>query len=161
MRIFVPLISAIAIASLMPVAALAQQPPQQNQRPSQQGPAKKQQQGAPKSTSKNTHGGGQRKAPAGKPDQAHTGQPAQKQPAARPPQNAPGHHSQGPGHGTNDWRRQGGRLPDGRGRVVSDYSRYHLAPPPAGYRWVQDGNDFLLAAAATGIITSIIIGSQN
>lgn len=149
MRMFMPLITAMAIASLMPVSAFAQQQPSQAPKQSQQGPAK------------NKSGNAHHSAPAGKLNPARTGKPVQKRPATRSPQATPDRHSQAPGPGANDWRRQGGQLPPGRGQVVNDYSRYHLAPPPAGYHWVQDGNDFLLAAVATGLITSIMIGSQN
>ena len=66
----------------------------------------------------------------------------------------PGYH---PGY--NAWRR-GAYLPPayrGRGYVVYDYGRYHLRPPPRGYYWYRDGNDYLLAAVATGLILDVII----
>lgn len=41
----------------------------------------------------------------------------------------------------------------------ADYGRYHLRNPDRGYRWVRDDRgNFLLVAAATGIITSILMG---
>lgn len=40
----------------------------------------------------------------------------------------------------------------------TDYRRYRLYAPRPGYRWVRDDRDnFLLVAAATGIITSILV----
>lgn len=57
------------------------------------------------------------------------------------------------------WRR-GAYLPPyyrSRGYVVYDYHRYHLRPPPRGYYWYRDGDDFLLAAVATGLILDVII----
>ena len=38
-----------------------------------------------------------------------------------------------------------------------DYRRYHLAPPPRGYEYVRVNNDVVLAAVATGVITSVLI----
>lgn len=46
----------------------------------------------------------------------------------------------------------------GKGTRVSDHRRHNLQPPPKGYRWVRDGNDFLLIATGTGIIASIVTG---
>lgn len=57
------------------------------------------------------------------------------------------------------WRR-GERLPTyyrGDGYRV-DYRRYNLAPPPRGYEYVRVNNDIILAAVATGVISSIITG---
>ncbi len=60
--------------------------------------------------------------------------------------------------GYNAWRR-GGYLPPyyrGGGYVVHDYGRYHLRHPPRGYYWYRAGNDYVLAAIATGLIFEII-----
>ncbi|SEN44753.1 Nickel/cobalt transporter regulator [Luteibacter sp. UNCMF331Sha3.1] len=43
----------------------------------------------------------------------------------------------------------------GRNVVVYDYSGYRLRPPPRGYHWVRENNDFLLVAIATGVILDI------
>lgn len=43
-------------------------------------------------------------------------------------------------------------------RDVRDYRRYHLAPPPRGYRWVQVNNDYLMISIAGGVISNIITG---
>lgn len=61
--------------------------------------------------------------------------------------------------GYSAWRR-GAYLPPyyrDRGYVVYDYGRYRLRPPPRGYYWYRDGDDFLLAAVATGLILDVII----
>lgn len=52
------------------------------------------------------------------------------------------------------WKK-GGKY-KGRGAVVTNYGRHKLRTPPKGHRWVRDGNDFILVAIGTGIITSII-----
>lgn len=60
--------------------------------------------------------------------------------------------------GYESWRR-GSYLPsyyrDG-GYVVHDYGRYRLRPPPRGYYWYRTGNDYVLAAIATGLIFDVI-----
>jgi Ni/Co efflux regulator RcnB len=43
--------------------------------------------------------------------------------------------------------------------VVNDWNRRGLRTPPRGYQWVRENNnsgDYLLVAAATGIIASIL-----
>ncbi len=61
--------------------------------------------------------------------------------------------------GYNAWRR-GGYLPSyyrGNGYVIHDYGYYRLRPaPPRGYYWYRAGNDYVLAAIATGLIFDII-----
>ncbi|WP_297513741.1 RcnB family protein [uncultured Caulobacter sp.] len=60
--------------------------------------------------------------------------------------------------GYNAWRR-GAYLPPyyrGRDYVVYDYYRYRLRPPPRGYYWYRTGNDYVLAAVATGLIFDVI-----
>lgn len=47
----------------------------------------------------------------------------------------------------------------GRGIVITDYGYYHLQPPPYGYQWRYIDGNFVLAAVATGIIASILIGA--
>ena len=66
------------------------------------------------------------------------------------------------GHGPvphQDWRR-GQRLPndyrDNR-YVVNDWHAHGLRQPPRGYQWRQVNGDYVLAAVATGVITSIIL----
>ncbi|MCS0503054.1 RcnB family protein [Ancylobacter mangrovi] len=66
------------------------------------------------------------------------------------PHHAQPHHSQ--------WSR-GKRLPAGyRQNVVTDYRRYHLAPPPRGYKWVRVNNEYLMIGIVSGLISSIAQG---
>ena len=58
--------------------------------------------------------------------------------------------------GYAQWRRGSVLPPSYRGYVVNDYYRYHLRPPPRGYSWYRVGDDYLLAAIATGLIFEII-----
>ncbi|CAM3486960.1 RcnB family protein [Paracidovorax anthurii] len=74
-----------------------------------------------------------------------------------PPQHARahGHRGAGPHH---DWY-QGGRIPPmyrSRHYVVNDWRRHHLAPPPRGYHWVQNGPDYLLITIGSGVIAQIV-----
>lgn len=46
------------------------------------------------------------------------------------------------------------------GQRISDYRRYHLSRPPRGYEWRRVDNNYVLAAAATGIIASILLANQ-
>lgn len=39
---------------------------------------------------------------------------------------------------------------------IYDYGRYRLRPPPRGYYWYRSGDDYLLAAIATGLIFEVI-----
>jgi Ni/Co efflux regulator RcnB len=60
------------------------------------------------------------------------------------------------------WRR-GGRVPDeyrNRQYVVRDWRGHHLHAPPRGYQWVQVGGDYVLVAAATGIIAQLILNGS-
>ena len=60
-----------------------------------------------------------------------------------------------------DWR-QGGHIARndwGRGMHV-DYRAHHLRTPPRGYEWRQVDGNFVLAAAATGLIASIILNAH-
>jgi len=41
-----------------------------------------------------------------------------------------------------------------------DWRRHHLRQPPRGYEWRQVDNNYVLAAAATGLIASIIANSR-
>ncbi|WP_419255134.1 RcnB family protein [Caulobacter sp. ErkDOM-YI] len=73
-----------------------------------------------------------------------------------PPSHYYGHPSYRPGYIA--WRR-GAYLPPyyrGSGYVVHDYGRYRLRPPPRGYYWYRTGNDYVLAAIATGLIFDVI-----
>jgi len=73
-----------------------------------------------------------------------------------PPAYYYGHPGYRPGY--TAWRR-GGYLPPyyrGNGYVIHDYGYYRLRPPPRGYYWYRAGNDYVLAAIATGLIFDII-----
>jgi Ni/Co efflux regulator RcnB len=57
-----------------------------------------------------------------------------------------------------EWR-QGARIAPkdwGRGQSV-DYRAHHLRAPPRGYEWREVDGNYVLAAAATGIIASVIL----
>ena len=71
-----------------------------------------------------------------------------------PPQAYYGNPYYRPGYAS--WRRGSSLPPYYRGYVVNDYHRYHLRQPPRGYAWYRVGNDYLLAAIASGIIFDII-----
>jgi Ni/Co efflux regulator RcnB len=63
------------------------------------------------------------------------------------------HHSEwrkGTRLARNDWN---------RGQRV-DWRSHRLSSPPRGYEWRQVDGDYVLAAAATGIIASIIMANH-
>jgi len=67
------------------------------------------------------------------------------------------------GYQTRSWS-YGQRMPSyyrSNQYVVSDYGRYGLRQPPRGYHYVRSGNDVVLAAVATGLITAVIAGLFN
>lgn len=72
----------------------------------------------------------------------------------QPPANYYGRPGFRPGY--NAWQRGGYLPPTYRGYVVRDYGRYGLRAPPRGYYWYQSGNDYILAAIATGLIFDVI-----
>jgi Ni/Co efflux regulator RcnB len=45
-----------------------------------------------------------------------------------------------------------------RGEQV-DYKQYHLHAPPRGYEWRQVDGNYVLAAAATGLISTVVVAS--
>ncbi|WP_454760664.1 RcnB family protein [Caulobacter segnis] len=60
--------------------------------------------------------------------------------------------------GYSSWQR-GAYLPGyyrDRGYVMNDYYRYNLRAPPRGYYWYRTGNDYVLAAIASGLIFDVI-----
>jgi Ni/Co efflux regulator RcnB len=74
-----------------------------------------------------------------------------------------GHYDRGNHYGwRNDWRP--GRRMDvgywGRAERV-DWRRHHLRRPPYGYEWRYIDGRYVLAAVATGLIASIIAGSNR
>jgi Ni/Co efflux regulator RcnB len=62
---------------------------------------------------------------------------------------------------TPHWSR-GDRLPHdfAENNHVSDWQSRHLRRPPRGYHWVRSGNDYALAALATGVISQIVRASR-
>jgi Nickel/cobalt transporter regulator len=100
---------------------------------------------------------------------------------SRPPGGGPPPHGGGrpPGPPPNQWHpprppgagggyvhydqwRRGYRLPPSywnRGIVIVNYGPYHLHPPPPGYQWRYIDGNYVLAAVATGIISSVIIAA--
>ena len=58
--------------------------------------------------------------------------------------------------------RRGGRLSQeyrGNRYVVGDWRARHLSAPPRGHHWVRAGNDYVLAAIATGIIAQVLLSN--
>jgi Ni/Co efflux regulator RcnB len=58
-----------------------------------------------------------------------------------------------------EWRR-GGHIPReymSRQYYVDDWRAHHLSAPPRGYQWVQVGDDYVLVALATGIISQLLL----
>ena len=64
---------------------------------------------------------------------------------------------QGAGHQWNRGERMGQNDWNGAQRV--DYRRHHLRRPPNGYEWRQSNGQYVLAAVATGLIASIVLGA--
>jgi Ni/Co efflux regulator RcnB len=55
------------------------------------------------------------------------------------------------------WRR-GAYVPANyRGYYVRDWGYYGLRPPPPGYRWIYADGNFVLMAAATGLIADLVL----
>jgi Ni/Co efflux regulator RcnB len=58
--------------------------------------------------------------------------------------------------------RRGQRLSQeyrGNRYVVSDWRARHLSAPPRGHHWVRAGNDYVLAAIATGVIAQVLLNN--
>ncbi len=51
--------------------------------------------------------------------------------------------------GYNDWQTA----------QTVDYRQYRLRPPPRGYEWRRQNDQFILVAVTTGLITSIILSA--
>ena len=83
------------------------------------------------------------------------GRQAAPQAAQRAPQAQ--HRGAGPDH---QWVK-GSRMPQqyrSQHYVVNDWRSHGLQQPGRGQHWVQNGTDYLLVAAATGVIAQIIFG---
>jgi Ni/Co efflux regulator RcnB len=64
------------------------------------------------------------------------------------------------GAGPNHSYHKGDRLPaaeHSRQYEVTDWRSQHLREPPPGHHWVRSGDDFVLAAIATGVIADIAL----
>jgi Ni/Co efflux regulator RcnB len=62
----------------------------------------------------------------------------------------------------NDWHK-GGRIERNdwnRGQRVNDWQNRHLQRPPRGYEWRRVDNNYVLAAAATGLIAGLVLANQ-
>jgi Ni/Co efflux regulator RcnB len=72
------------------------------------------------------------------------------------------HHDDNGHYVKHDEWKKGQRMNDAdwaRGQHI-DYKQYHLHAPPRGYEWRQVDGNYVLAAAATGLISSVIIASS-
>ena len=47
-----------------------------------------------------------------------------------------------------------------RGERVNDWRRYNLSRPQRGYEWRRVDNNYVLAAAATGLIAGLILANH-
>ena len=64
------------------------------------------------------------------------------------------------GAGPNHSYHKGDRLPAAehtKQYEVTDWRTRNLREPPAGHHWVRSGNDYVLAAVATGVIADIVL----
>jgi Ni/Co efflux regulator RcnB len=64
------------------------------------------------------------------------------------------------GAGPNHSYHKGDRLPAAEHTKqfeVNDWHSRNLREPPNGYHWVRSGDDFVLAAVATGVIADILL----
>ena len=71
-------------------------------------------------------------------------------------------YRQGRGAGPRHDLYRGHRLPPtyhNRQYVVDNWRTHRLSAPPRGHHWVQVGNDYVLAAIATGIIANVLLGN--
>ncbi|EKF42554.1 hypothetical protein NA8A_10843 [Nitratireductor indicus C115] len=52
------------------------------------------------------------------------------------------------------WKK-GGKY-TGKGSVVANYGNHKLKAPAKGYRWMRDGDEFLLVRIGSGLIVEIV-----
>jgi Ni/Co efflux regulator RcnB len=69
--------------------------------------------------------------------------------------NRPPEQNYGGGHQWHDGDHYNGS------RHEVDWRQHHLRQPPHGYEWVQNGNNYVLIAVASGVIASIIANAMN
>jgi Ni/Co efflux regulator RcnB len=70
------------------------------------------------------------------------------------------HAQQERGAGPNHSYHKGDRLPAAEHRkedVVNDWQARNMREPPSGHHWVRSGDDFVLAAIATGVIADVVL----
>jgi Ni/Co efflux regulator RcnB len=77
----------------------------------------------------------------------------------------PGHDEHGGDHAAppahSDFRKGGHIAPEDWNRAQPvDYQAHHLRRPPHGYEWRQVDGKYVLAAAATGVIASLILAGH-
>lgn len=73
------------------------------------------------------------------------------------------HNDHERGAGPKHAYHRGDRLPPEEHRqeyVVNDWHARHLREPPRGEHWVRSGDDYVLAAVATGVITDLVLNSH-
>jgi Ni/Co efflux regulator RcnB len=64
------------------------------------------------------------------------------------------------GAGPNHSYHKGDRLPaaeHSKQYEVNDWHERNMREPPSGYHWVRSGDDFVLAAIATGVIADVLL----
>ncbi|SFD80122.1 RcnB family protein [Massilia yuzhufengensis] len=64
----------------------------------------------------------------------------------------------GPRHDLRRGQRLGYEYRDNR-YVVNDWRARRLSAPPRGHHWVRAGNDYVLAAIATGLIAQVLLSN--
>jgi Ni/Co efflux regulator RcnB len=64
----------------------------------------------------------------------------------------------GPRHDLRRGQRLSQEYRDNR-YVVTDWRARHLSAPPRGHHWVRAGNDYVLAAIATGVIAQVLLSN--
>ena len=68
------------------------------------------------------------------------------------------HRGGGPRHDLRRGQYLGKEYRDSR-YVVTDWRVRHLSAPPRGHHWVRAGNDYVLAAIATGLIAQVLLNN--
>jgi Ni/Co efflux regulator RcnB len=95
-------------------------------------------------------------------DQAQRGGQNERRDEGGRPSDRRGERRDERGAGPNHAFYRGQRLPPEyrkRQYVVNDWRDQHLNAPPRGYHWVRTGNDYVLAAIATGVILQLLLNN--
>jgi Ni/Co efflux regulator RcnB len=69
-----------------------------------------------------------------------------------------GRRGGGPRHDLRRGQRLGKEYRGSR-YVVTDWRQRHLSAPPRGHQWIRAGNDYVLAAIATGLIAQVLLSN--